>query len=79
MPPPRVDLASAEEECGDTAMGRVLRAYDQLAPGQRLEVLTDVAEQAFAVRTWARRSGIQMLDDSRVSGRFRLVVSRPAG
>ncbi|MGA8015873.1 MAG: hypothetical protein WCB85_08160 [Candidatus Dormiibacterota bacterium] len=79
MSPPRVDLASAEEECGDNAMGRVLRAYEQLAPGDQLEVLTDVAEQAFAVRTWARRSGIEVLDDSRASGRFRLMVSRPAG
>jgi TusA-related sulfurtransferase len=77
MPARQLDLATAEEECGDNAMGRVLRAFAQLAPAEPLEVLTDVAEQAHAVRTWARRSGIEVLADGRQAGRHRLVVSRP--
>src|ERR1019366_6365264 len=49
-----LDLTSAEEECGDSAMGRVRRAYATLEPGERLEVVTGVAEQVFGIRAWSR-------------------------
>src|ERR1017187_4369742 len=52
-----LDLATAEEGCGDNALGRVRRAYETLPPDEFLEVLTTVPEQAFAVRVWTRRAG----------------------
>jgi TusA-related sulfurtransferase len=73
----RLDLATAEDECGDSALGRVRRAWERLAPGESLEVLTDVAEQAFAVRAWARRSGAGV-EESREAGRVQLRLGRPA-
>jgi TusA-related sulfurtransferase len=79
MPALRVDLATAEEECGDSAMGRVRRAYEQLAPGETMEVLTGVPEQVFAIRAWARREGIEVVEESRQAGAIRLVVGRPSG
>jgi len=77
MPLRRVDLAGAEEECGDGALGRVRRAYDQLQAGERLEVLTGVAEQVFAVRAWSRRAGGEVVEEGSEMGRTRLVVRRP--
>jgi hypothetical protein len=72
-----LDLADAEQECGDPALGRVRRGYDALAPGQVIEVRTPIAEQAFAVRVWARRAGAHLIGDHRASGGTVLRVRRP--
>jgi TusA-related sulfurtransferase len=58
-----LDLADAEQECGDPALGRVRRGYDALTPGQIIEVRTPIAEHAFAVRAWARRAGAELVGD----------------
>jgi TusA-related sulfurtransferase len=58
-----VDLTSAEDECGDTALQLVRRALNELAPGEILEVKATVAEHAFVVRAWARKTGKRVLDD----------------
>jgi TusA-related sulfurtransferase len=60
-----LDLGTAEEMCGDPALGRVRRAWAELAPGGVIEVRTPIAEQAFAVRGWARREGAELLADAR--------------
>ena len=77
MEPWHLDLTTAEEECGDSAMGRVRRAYATLAPGERLEVVTGVAEHPFGIRAWSRRVGGEVLEESREGGRTRLVLRRP--
>ena len=71
-----LDLATAEEGCGDNALGRVRRAYETLPPDEFLEVLTTVPEQAFAVRVWARRAGGAVVEESREQGRIRIVLRR---
>ena len=71
-----LDLATAEEGCGDNALGRVRRAYETLPPDELLEVLTTVPEQAFAVRVWARRAGGAVVEESREQGRTRIVLRR---
>jgi TusA-related sulfurtransferase len=72
-----LDLADAEQECGDPALGRVRRAYETLGPGQVVEVRTPIAEQAFAVRAWARREGAELVADQR-DGRVAILrVRRP--
>jgi TusA-related sulfurtransferase len=73
-----LDLTSAEEECGDSAMGRVRRAYATLEPGERLEVVTGVAEHVFGIRAWSRRVGGEVLEESTEPGSTRLVLRRPA-
>ncbi|MGA2283066.1 MAG: hypothetical protein ABSH07_05210 [Candidatus Dormibacteria bacterium] len=73
----RLDLSDAEIECGDSAMGRVRRAYGTLAAGERLEVVTGVAEHVFAVRAWSRRVGGEVVEESRERGLTRLVLQRP--
>ena len=78
MEPSHLDLGTAEEECGDSAMGRVRRAYGNLAPGQRLEVVTGVAEHLFGIRAWSRRVGGEVVEERREGGRTRLVLRRPA-
>jgi TusA-related sulfurtransferase len=78
MEPSHLDLTTAEEECGDSAMGRVRRAYATLAPGERLEVVTGVAEHLFGIRAWCRRVGGEVLEESREGGCTRLVLRRPA-
>ncbi len=72
-----LDLADAEQECGDPALGRVRRAYETLGAGQVIEVRTPIAEQAFAVRAWARRGGAELVADQRDSGVAILRVRRP--
>ena len=74
----RLDLSDAEIECGDSAMGRVRRAYGTLAAGERLEVVTGVAEHVFAVRAWSRRVGGEILEESTEGRCIRLVLRRPA-
>jgi TusA-related sulfurtransferase len=71
-----LDLATAEEGCGDSALGRVRRAYETLTAGELLEVLTTVSEQAFAVRVWTRRAGGEVVEESREQGRTRIVLRR---
>jgi TusA-related sulfurtransferase len=56
----------------------VRRAYAALERGQLLEVRTPVAEHAFAVRAWCRKSGITLLADSKQEGISRLVFERGA-
>ncbi len=77
MPGQSLDLADAERECGDGALARVRRACPELAPGEPLTILTGVAEQAFAVRAWARKAGMELVEETRVGGRSRLVIRRP--
>jgi TusA-related sulfurtransferase len=78
MPVRTLDLATAEEECGDSALGRVRRELAALEAGELLEVLTGVTEQVFAVRAWARRAGAAVVEEGREGGRTRLVL-RAAG
>ena len=79
MGPGRLDLTSAEDECGDSALGRVRRAYESLSPGECLEVVTGVAEQVFGIQVWSRRVGGELVEESREPGRTRLLLRRPAG
>jgi TusA-related sulfurtransferase len=58
-----LDLSRAEEECGHSALQIVQRELTRLQVGQVLEIQTTVAEQAFAVRAWARKANIVLLDD----------------
>jgi TusA-related sulfurtransferase len=58
-----LDLTHSEEECGDTALSLVRRTMKELAPGDVLEVRSTVAEHAFVVRAWARKTGRPVLDD----------------
>jgi TusA-related sulfurtransferase len=58
-----VDLTRAEEECGDSALQMVRRALKELVPGEVLEVKATVAEHAFVVRAWARKTGKPILED----------------
>jgi TusA-related sulfurtransferase len=77
MEPRRLDLTDGDDDCGDSALGRVRHAYSSLAPGDRLEVETRVAEQAFGIRAWSRRVGGEVIEEDRGAGRFRLVLRRP--
>jgi TusA-related sulfurtransferase len=72
-----LDLTDAEQECGDPALGRVRRAYETLGAGQVIEVRTPIAEQAFAVRAWARREGAELVADQRDGLVAVLRVRRP--
>lgn len=72
-----LDLADAEQECGDPALARVRRAYETLRAGQVIEVRTPVAEQAFAVRVWTRREGAELVADQRDGSVAILRVRRP--
>ena len=80
VPAPSVvlDLGSAEETCGDPALGRVRRAWDILAPGAVLEVRSPIAEHRFAVSTWVQREGGELLSDTRDGGEFVLRLRRTA-
>lgn len=72
-----LDLGGAEELCSEPApLERVRRAYEALAPGQRLEIRTPITEHAFAVRVWSRKSGITLLEDARQAGVTCLVLER---
>lgn len=80
-----LDLSQAEELCTEPgALERVRRAYARLQPDDLLEIMSPVAEHAFAVRAWSRKQGIALLTDERVDGVHRLVLQRggvatPAG
>jgi TusA-related sulfurtransferase len=77
MEPWRLDLSDAEQDCGDSALGRVRRAYATLAPGGRLEVVTGVGEHVFGIRAWSRRVGGEVVEESSERGLTRLVLRRP--
>lgn len=72
----RLDLARSEEECGDNALSRVRRAVADLPRGALLEVVSPVAEHAFAVRAWSRREGVEVVEDGREDGINRLLLRR---
>jgi TusA-related sulfurtransferase len=73
-----VDLTRAEEECGDSALQMVRRALKELAPGEVLEVKATVAEHAFVVRAWARKTGKPILEDQTEGKRTRILLERTA-
>jgi TusA-related sulfurtransferase len=72
-----LDLTHSEEECGDTALQLVRRAFDQLEPGRVLEVRTAIAEHTFVVRAWARKTGKPVLDDRTEGKETRILLQRP--
>jgi TusA-related sulfurtransferase len=55
----------------------VRHAYASLAPGDRLEVVTRVAEQVFGIRAWSRKAGGEVIEEDRGAGGIRLVLRRP--
>ena len=59
-----LDLRRSEEECGDTALQLVRRTVKEMAPGEILEVQANVAEHAFVVRAWARKTGRRIVEDT---------------
>jgi len=71
-----VDLRGAEDECGDTALKAVRRSIKDLPPGEVLEVLSDVAEQIFTVRAWARKTGRAVLEESREGKLVRMLLQQ---
>lgn len=73
-----LDLAGAEQECGDPALERVRRGYAALPPGEVIEVRTPIAEHAFAVRVWARRTGAELVGDHRDGAETVVHLRRPA-
>jgi len=68
-----LDLTSSEEECGDTALALLRRTMKELAPGEVLEVQSTVAEHAFVVRAWARKTGRPILGD-RTEGKMTTIL-----
>ncbi len=73
-----IDLTRSEEECGDTALQLVRRAFNELAPGDLLEVKSVVAEHAFVVRAWAKKTGKPILEDRTEGRETRILLQRPA-
>jgi TusA-related sulfurtransferase len=71
-----IDLTRSEDECGDTALQLVRREYGQLAPGQVLEVRSTVAEHAFMVRAWARKTGRVVVADRAEDGQTVIQLER---
>ena len=73
-----LDLTRSEEECGDTALQLVRRAFNELAPGDLLEVRSVVAEHAFVVRAWAKKTAKPILEDATEGRETRILLQRPA-
>ena len=74
-----LDLGGAEDLCTQPgALDQVRKAYARLEPGDRLEVLTPVAEHAFAVRAWSRKQEVPLVADEPAEGGRRLVLERTA-
>jgi TusA-related sulfurtransferase len=71
-----LDLENSEEECGDTALELVRRAMKDLAPGDVLEVRATVAEHAFVVRAWSRKTGRTVLVDESEGKQHRILVQQ---
>ena len=76
-----IDLSGAEDLCTEPgALERVRRAYAALGPGERLDVRAPVAEHAFAVRAWARKNAIRVVEDGPgPDGATRLVLEAVHG
>jgi TusA-related sulfurtransferase len=73
-----VDLSDAEQDCGDSALAVVRRALSELNPGHIMEVRTTVAEHAFVIRAWARKTGKSVVSD-RIEGKLtRIFLQRTA-
>lgn len=73
-----VDLSSAEQDCGDSALAVVRRALKELDHGQIMEVRTTVAEHAFVVRAWARKTRRPIIADRTEGGQTRIFLKRTA-
>jgi TusA-related sulfurtransferase len=74
-----LDLSGAEELCTEPApLERVRRAFAHLAPGDRLEVRTPIAEHAFAVRAWSGKQGVTIISDERDGRAHRIELLRGA-
>ena len=71
-----IDLSSAEQDCGDSALAIVRRVYKQLGPGQIMEVRTTVAEHVFVVRTWARKTAKRIIEDRTEGNETRIFLER---
>jgi TusA-related sulfurtransferase len=72
-----LDLTNAEDVCGDSALQVVRRVLNEIAPGEVLEVRSVVAEHAFVVRAWARKTGKPILDDRTEGKETRILLKRP--
>ena len=73
-----LDLRGAEDTCGDSALQLVRRALKDLAPGEVLEVISTVAEHAFVVRAWARKTAKPILEDRTEAKETRILLERTA-
>jgi TusA-related sulfurtransferase len=71
-----LDLTNAEDECGDTALAIVRRTMKELAAGEVLEVQSTVAEHAFVVRAWARKTGRPIVEDRTEGARTSILVQQ---
>ncbi len=74
----QVDLRQSEDQCGDTALKAVRRAMKPLQPGQILEVQLNVAEQAFVLRAWARKTGRAIVAEQTEGKETRMLVEQVA-
>lgn len=74
----RVDLRQSEDQCGDTALKAVRRDMKPLQPGQVLEVQLNVAEQAFVLRAWARKTGRAIVEEHTEGKETRMLVEQVA-
>jgi TusA-related sulfurtransferase len=74
-----VDLRGAGEVCGDSFLGRVVRALARLGPGEVLEVVSGVREHTFTVTAWARKAGkrVLLVQEEGRTARILLENSRP--
>ncbi|MGH8884378.1 MAG: sulfurtransferase TusA family protein [Egibacteraceae bacterium] len=73
-----VDLTNAEQDCGDSALTVVRRALKELDLGQIMEVRTTVAEHAFVVRAWARKTGKSIISDRTEGKQTQIFLERTA-
>lgn len=71
-----LDLSRSEEECGDTALQLVRRSLKELPVGEVLEVKATVAEHAFVVRAWARKTGKSIIADTTEGKETRILLER---
>jgi len=71
-----LDLSATEMGCGDPALQIVRRELQRLEVGQVLAVRTTIAEHAFAVRAWARKSGIPVVADRTEGAQAHIEVQR---
>jgi len=73
-----IDLSQSEQDCGDSALAVVRRALKELNPGQIMEVRTTVAEHAFVVRAWARKTRKSIISDRTEGSHTRIFLKRTA-